>query len=323
MKFLFALWDGGGAVPPELGVARRLIARDHEVRILADPTLRDQAVALGAGFTPWAAAPHRTTGLASEGLVKGLGGAQSDQHAGPHSRSSSRRAAAAIAADTAAELTDHTPDIVVADYFLFGALIPAQAAGLPVAALVPKGQLGCGGQSGSAASVKVSRLTDVTAIAAAPFNAYALRKDGTVWAWGSGELNALGVSTREPSLPVQVPGLTGVTEIAAGELNAYAVRGDGTACAWGIGDGNPGNTEYSWTSAPVAVPDLAGITAIAASRRTGYALGDAGQVWAWGEGRLGQFGADSDSDRSTVPVLVPLDGVTALGGGLDTAYAVR
>ena len=70
MKFLFALWDGGGAVPPELGVARRLIAHDHDVRVIADPTLRDQAVAIGAGFAPWDAAPHRTTGAASEDLVK-------------------------------------------------------------------------------------------------------------------------------------------------------------------------------------------------------------------------------------------------------------
>ena len=69
MKFLFALWDGGGAVPPELGVARRLIARGHDVRIIADPTLRDQSFAIGAGFTPWNAAPHRTTGAATEDLV--------------------------------------------------------------------------------------------------------------------------------------------------------------------------------------------------------------------------------------------------------------
>ena len=137
MKFLFALWDGGGAVPPELGVARRLIGRGHDVRVIADPTLRDQAVAIGAGFTPWDAAPHRTTGAASEDPVKDwevrnpismLARIRDRLLAGP---------AGAMAADTAAELTDHVPDALVADYFMFGAMIPAQAAGLPVAALVP------------------------------------------------------------------------------------------------------------------------------------------------------------------------------------------
>jgi MGT family glycosyltransferase len=137
MKFLFALWDGGGAVPPELGVARRLIDRGHDVRVIADPTLRDQVVATGAGFTPWDAAPHRTTGVASEDLVKDwevrnplamLARVRDRLLAGP---------AAAVAADTAAELAAHLPDVLVADYFLFGAMIPAQAARLPVAALVP------------------------------------------------------------------------------------------------------------------------------------------------------------------------------------------
>lgn len=137
MKFLFALWDGGGAVPPELGVARRLIARDHHVRIIADPTLRDQAVAIGAGFTSWRAAPHRTPGAAAEDPVKDwevrnpmtmLARIRDRLIAGP---------AGAMAADTAAELAGHIPDALVADYFLFGAMIPAQAAGLPVAALVP------------------------------------------------------------------------------------------------------------------------------------------------------------------------------------------
>jgi len=37
------MWDGGGTVPPELGVARRLVARGHSVRVLADPVIEDEA----------------------------------------------------------------------------------------------------------------------------------------------------------------------------------------------------------------------------------------------------------------------------------------
>jgi hypothetical protein len=32
--YLFAMWEGGGNVPPMLGVARRLIARGHAVTVL-------------------------------------------------------------------------------------------------------------------------------------------------------------------------------------------------------------------------------------------------------------------------------------------------
>ena len=136
-RFLFAMWDGGGAVAPELGVARRLVARGHDVRVLGDPTLHDEARAVGAGFAPWTAAPHRRTASPAEDLIKdwevgnpitGLKRMRDRLLTGP---------AAAFAADTAEEIAAYAPDAVVADYFLFGAMIPAQPAGLPVAALVP------------------------------------------------------------------------------------------------------------------------------------------------------------------------------------------
>lgn len=58
-RYLLVLWDGGGVVPPLLGVARRLIARGHAVRVLGDPTVEDEARAAGCEFASWARAPHR------------------------------------------------------------------------------------------------------------------------------------------------------------------------------------------------------------------------------------------------------------------------
>ncbi|HEU5000182.1 MAG TPA: glycosyltransferase [Lapillicoccus sp.] len=136
-RYLLAMWDGGGAVPPELGVARRLVERGHEVRVLGDPTLRDQVLAAGASFVPWETAPHRVTGDHSEDIVKdwevsnpiaGLQRIRDRLLAGP---------AAAVAADTTAQLRAWSPDVLLADYFMFGAVIAGQAARLPVAALVP------------------------------------------------------------------------------------------------------------------------------------------------------------------------------------------
>ena len=59
-RFLLAMWEGGGTVPPMLGAARRLIARGHRVRVLGDPTIRIEAEKTGCAFTPWRRAPHRT-----------------------------------------------------------------------------------------------------------------------------------------------------------------------------------------------------------------------------------------------------------------------
>jgi MGT family glycosyltransferase len=136
-RFLLAAWDGGGAVPPELGVVRRLVDRGHDVRVLGDPTLRPQALACGASFAPWVRAPHRVSGHASEDVVKdwevrnpltGLRRVRDRLLAGP---------AAAMATDTAEQIIAFSPDVLLADYFMFGAMVAGQASRLPVAALVP------------------------------------------------------------------------------------------------------------------------------------------------------------------------------------------
>ena len=50
--------DGGGTVPPTLGVASGLVRRGHRVRVLADPTVEESARSAGCAFTPRTSAPH-------------------------------------------------------------------------------------------------------------------------------------------------------------------------------------------------------------------------------------------------------------------------
>ena len=69
-RFLISTWEGGGNVPPELGVARRLVAHGHQVHVLADPTIGAAAQAAGCTFSPWRRGPHRTTLDPSEDLLK-------------------------------------------------------------------------------------------------------------------------------------------------------------------------------------------------------------------------------------------------------------
>ena len=57
-RFLLAVIDGGGTVPPALGVAADLVRRGHQVRVLADPTIEVAARAAGCAFSPWQEAPH-------------------------------------------------------------------------------------------------------------------------------------------------------------------------------------------------------------------------------------------------------------------------
>ncbi len=135
-RFLVPTWDGGGNVPPELGVARRLVARGHQVHVIADPTLSDAAGGAGATFSAWERAPHMTSLDPGEDLLRDwetrnplvlLQRVRDRLIGGP---------AAEFAADALGAIERFHPDVVVADAFLFGCVIAAQAARLPVALLV-------------------------------------------------------------------------------------------------------------------------------------------------------------------------------------------
>ncbi len=136
-RFLMTLWEGGGNIPPELGVARRLIGGGHHVHVLADPTIAGAAQAVGCTFTPWRRAPHRTALDPAQDPIKDwettnplvlLKRARDGLIASP---------AAEYAADTAEQIEIFRPKAVVTDAFLFGSMIAAQAAKLPTVALIP------------------------------------------------------------------------------------------------------------------------------------------------------------------------------------------
>lgn len=137
LQFLFPMWEGGGTIPPQLGVARLLLARGHGVHVLADPTVEDDARAAGCTFSPWQRAPHRTSLDPSQDLLKDW------EVANPLAMLRRVRdvfvaePAARFAADTADTIATIQPDVVVPDFMLFGTIIAAQAAGLPVTPMIP------------------------------------------------------------------------------------------------------------------------------------------------------------------------------------------
>lgn len=173
--------------------------------------------------------------------------------------------------------------------------------------------------------MRVVGLTDVTAIAAGVDSGYAVRTDGTVWAWGSNHDGKLGIGTTVPRsrVPVQVTGLTGVVDLAAGHDHGYAVREDGTAWAWGDGRyGALGNgTQCSCgVSTPVQVSWPDGQPAPVEISAIGYgalALDARGRAWVWGGNTSGEFGdgnVGSGTDYRTTPLPVPYWGDPAVGG---------
>ncbi|WP_439384084.1 RCC1 domain-containing protein [Amycolatopsis lexingtonensis] len=200
-----------------------------------------------------------------------------------------------------------------------------------------RGELGNGSTAASSATpVRVSGLSGVQAISSGDgYSAYAVKTDGTVWAWGDNTHNELGngvacaTSSCLSRTPVPVSGLTGVTAVTGNWSAAYALKSDGTVVAWGANDrGRLGNgvscestdTGPNCTSAvPVPVSGLTGAKAIGIFNGGAYAVKTDGTVWGWGDNHeleLGQ-GVTAYPWWATVPVQVPgLSRVKAVASGL-------
>ena len=128
-SYLFVTLEGGGNVPPVLGLARRLAARGHDVRVLADPCLRGVAEAAGARFVPFTR--HFTREGRAEDLI---GDWKAKTPVGALKRTLEGvlfGPARIVAEETRRAMEGARPDVVVADVLMPGALVAAEAAGVP------------------------------------------------------------------------------------------------------------------------------------------------------------------------------------------------
>jgi len=122
--------------------------------------------------------------------------------------------------------------------------------------------------NGYATLVQPTNIGNVTAIAAGASHTLALRKDGTVIAWG----NNLYGQTNIPA------GLTNIIAIAAGNNHCLALKSDGTAVAWG---------DYGYGQGGVPA-GLSNVVAIASGPTYNLALNSDGTVTGWGSDIYGQ-----------------------------------
>lgn len=192
------------------------------------------------------------------------------------------------------------------------------------------GELGNGTNDNSNVPVQVSGLTEVTAIIGGDYgSSYAVKSDGTAWAWGNGSNGLLGNhSANHSNIPVQVSessGLSNVVMVASANTTSYALGSDGTVWAWGSGtSGQLGNgTNTSMIDFPVHVSNLTDVIKIAGGFNNGYALKSDGTVWAWGVNSYGELG-NGTNIHSNIPVQVSgLTGVIKIGAGDSFAYTLK
>lgn len=115
---LFVTWDGGGAVPPALGIARELKDRGHAVRFLGHEVQAEGLLAQGMEVVP--ARDARGFSGREPNSVLALMAAFGDRGMGR---------------DLLRAVAERPADLVVIDCFMFGALDAARRAGLPYVVL--------------------------------------------------------------------------------------------------------------------------------------------------------------------------------------------
>ena len=135
-SFLFVLWDGGGNVPPQLALARRLAERGHRVRVLAPHVLRPRIEAAGCVYVPLHEVPEHDSSSPADDLLKDWEARISLSAAARVRDRLIFGTALAYCHDVTAAIEEERPDVVLSDYLLLGGYVAAERAGIPLAALI-------------------------------------------------------------------------------------------------------------------------------------------------------------------------------------------
>ncbi len=148
---------------------------------------------------------------------------------------------------------------------------------------------------------RVPGVQDVTAIACGRAHMLALRKDGTVWAWGANRNGELGLGdTEHRASPTQVSAIVAATRLYASEGMSAARLADGSWVVWGSAPSVRSATRDSWP--PVLTPSpLPGALREAIDIGGGIALLRDGTVRTWGSNMFGGLGTGGSVDQDVLP----------------------
>ncbi len=171
---------------------------------------------------------------------------------------------------------------------------------------------------------RVEPLSEVTEVDAGNSSAYALEKNGTVWAWGQnteGELGNGNTTTSANAVRVGLPSSLKIVSIGEAQNSGMAVDSTGHGWAWGLRGAscNPGASSFAVT--PQEIQGLSSVISVQGGEHHSLWLTSKGTVYACGTNAQGQLGVPNISSTST-PVLVPGIGhVVEISAGERTSCA--
>ena len=177
------------------------------------------------------------------------------------------------------------------------------------------GRTGLGMSEGApSAPLQVGTATNWSYVSAGNRHTAAIRRDGSLWAWGYNGDGRLGDGTEtatwmgaynDRGSPVRIGTATNWRSVSAGGSHTMAIRTDGTLWAWGgnnrgkLGDGTETNRNI-----PTRIGNATNWATVSAGYSHTVALRTDGTLWAWGDGFWGQLGDGTNSWSNNTPTQI-------------------
>lgn len=157
----------------------------------------------------------------------------------------------------------------------------------------------------------------------------AIKKDGSLWAWGRNASGEIGDNSITPRFAPtrEITGSNNWCAIAAGGQATHAIKTDGTLWSWGLGTcGLLGDNTIVSKSSPVQEVSLStNWTSVASNYGTAaHAIKKDGSLWSWGYNTAGQLGSgDSISRSSPVRESTSSNNWAKVVSGFNSAFGLK
>jgi len=141
---------------------------------------------------------------------------------------------------------------------------------------------------------QIGNDTDWKWISAGSSRSYAIKTDGTLWAWGdnySGDLGTLESLGRIITVPTQIGTSTDWDKVYTQSQHSHGIKTDGSIWAWGSNTyGELGDGTYTNRNSPIQIGSDTDWKSISLCNLSTYYIKNNGTLYSCGQNQLGQLG---------------------------------